>query len=104
MNIQRCQSFSRIKVAWLVTPVVEVGTGVLTLLQTWARHIDLQRFEPVVVVGAEVHSLPNRNFQLEPLRVIAVPELVSGKAFYWHGVRALAKIFAEEARISKRYG
>ena len=26
-----------------------------------------------------------------------MPELVSGKAFYWHGVRALAKLFAEEA-------
>ena len=86
---------SRIKIAWLVTPL-EAATGVATLLQSWASHIDLDRFEPVLVVGMENTAMADRILQMGELRVIQMPELVTGRRILFPAVRALSKLIAEE--------
>ena len=86
---------SRIKVAWLVTPL-EAATGVATLLQSWASHIDLDYFEPVLVVGMENTAMADRILQIGELRVIQMPELVTGRHILFPAVRALSKLIVEE--------
>ena len=85
----------RTKLAWLVTPA-GIGSGVLTHVKHWAQHVDLERFDPVAILGVRDNVDPMGSIrQLRPLRVVAMPALLSRN--YVRAVSSLTQFLDDES-------
>ena len=73
-----------------------VGGGALTQLQNWAANIDLKRFEPSVILGADGHSKAMRALDLGHLPVYTVPVLPFKRGWLLPALVSLIRIMRAE--------
>ena len=86
---------SKTRVAWVLIPL-GVGGGALTVLQTWASNIDLERFAPSVILGVDGHTEAMRAVDLGHLPVYTVPALSFKRGWLLPALVSLIRIMRAE--------
>jgi len=65
----------------------------LTVLRSWASNIDLERFEPCVIIGGNSDSKTMRALKINSVPVYRAPPLISGQGWLLPSLISLIRIF-----------
>lgn len=72
-----------------------LGTGTVTVLRSWASSIDLDLYEPSVIIGIDGDAQPVLPLELGAIPVYRIPTLSSAHGWFPPSLVSLARLFSE---------